>query len=99
MKCIHILKHVKYAHTIKWAHSFWQAVLDQDLLFLVQLGNQVLLEKLCRMEAFKQGVGCPSPWPPPPHTLNKTQPYVKDWIDDHSLFDAEFEAWLITQCL
>lgn len=43
------------------AHSFWQAVLDQDLLFLVQLGDQVLLEKLCRMEAFKQGVGCPSP--------------------------------------
>lgn len=57
----HSVKHVKYAARYQVVHSLWRAVLDQDLLLLVQTGDQVQLEKLCRMEAFNLRVGCPSP--------------------------------------
>lgn len=64
----HKLKHVKYAARYQVVHSLWRAVLDQDLLLLVQTGDQVQLEKLCGMEAFNLRVGCPSPWLPHTHS-------------------------------
>lgn len=42
---IHFLVHMKYVHgNYQVKQSSWQAVLDQDLLLLVQLGNQLRLE-------------------------------------------------------
>lgn len=41
--------------------SSCQAVLDQGLLSLVQLGNQLQLAKLSCMETFNQAEGWPSP--------------------------------------
>lgn len=48
---------------VKNVHANYQAVLDQDLLLLMQWGNHVWLAKLVWMEAFNQA----EEWPRPDH--------------------------------
>lgn len=48
---------------VKNVHANYQAVLDQDLLLLMQRGNHVWLEKVIWMEAFNQV----EEWPRPDH--------------------------------